>query len=131
MGKLQAELNEKQSDIKSLAETFEREYEALRHENEQNVQELQRAFKENIERTRTPSVPKGSLNGSGVLEESPITDTNGSHQLPLQVASNNSNVMKPPMAPSSRQYLKAAIQSAQSSSLAVQTDPDPVDLAVI
>ena len=95
------------------------------------MQELQRAFKENIERTRTPSVSKGTLNGSGILEDSPVSDTNSAHQLPLQATSSNSNIMKPPMAPSSRQYLKAAIQSSQTSSQSVQTDPDPVDLAVI
>ena len=38
-----------------MTETFEREYEVLRLENERNVKELQKAFKENIERTRTPS----------------------------------------------------------------------------
>ena len=48
MNKIQNELNEKESDIKTLAETFECEYEALRLENEKNVVELQKAYKENI-----------------------------------------------------------------------------------
>ena len=38
--KLQKELQEKEADIKMLAETFEREYETLRLENESNVREL-------------------------------------------------------------------------------------------
>ena len=35
-----------------LSETFEREYEVLRLENESNVKELQTYFKENIEKNR-------------------------------------------------------------------------------
>ena len=53
--KLQAEIDGKDEDIKSLAQTFEHEYELLRKENEKNVLELQKTFKENIEKSR-PSV---------------------------------------------------------------------------
>ena len=38
--KLKVDLSEKESDIKTLAETFEKEYESLRMENEHNVMEL-------------------------------------------------------------------------------------------
>ena len=53
--KLKKEIQEKDSDIKVLAETFEREYEALRLENERNVHELQNTFKENIKKNRPSS----------------------------------------------------------------------------
>ena len=46
--KLQGELAEKESDIAHLTETFEREYEALSLENESNVHELHKTFKDSL-----------------------------------------------------------------------------------
>ena len=40
LAKVRSELAEKESDISELTETFGREYEILRLENERNVQEL-------------------------------------------------------------------------------------------
>jgi len=56
--KFRTELAEKEADINVLSETFEREYEVLRLENERNVQELQKVFKENIEKTRPSASTK-------------------------------------------------------------------------
>ena len=49
---MRGELAEKENDISELTETFGREYEILRLENERNVQELQRTYKENVGKTR-------------------------------------------------------------------------------
>ena len=43
---------EKENDIFELTETFGREYEILRLENERNVQELQQRYKENVGKNR-------------------------------------------------------------------------------
>ena len=47
---------EKEQDIAILTETFEREYEVLRKENEANFNELQKYFKDNIEKNRPSKV---------------------------------------------------------------------------
>lgn len=76
VAKLKHDLTEKENDLTTLSETFEREYEVLRLENERNVKELQRAFKENIERTRTPSqisrANSSCLSDNTCIEEMPL-----------------------------------------------------------
>ena len=96
--KLKNDLQEKESDIGILTETFEREYEALRLENERNVQELHRVFRENIERNRPVSFGKTHMQD----------DTMAGAESDMAYAPLQPNQMKPPMAPSSRQqHLKS------------------------
>ena len=56
--RLKTELDDKDEDMRMLTQTFEHEYEVLRKENERNVIELQKTFKENIERSRPSSTMK-------------------------------------------------------------------------
>lgn len=65
-----------------MTETFEREYEALRLENERNVQELHKTFKDNIEKSRPPGASKQPSSSTTLSDEANFPDQTA--YLPLQ-----------------------------------------------
>ena len=93
--KLKTELEDKDEDMKILTQTFEHEYELLRKENERNVIELQKTFKENIEKSR-PSITSKNLQISD--DDSSILHEQSSHKSDYHTPSNRHD-MKPPIAP--------------------------------
>ena len=96
ISKLKIELDDRDEDIKMLTQTFEHEYELLRKENEKNVIELQKTFKENIEKSR----PSSNLTASNAKhmqvadDDVPSTFEQSSHKSDFHTPSS-----KPPMVP--------------------------------
>ena len=95
--KLKSELQEKETAMNYLIQTFEQEYETLRKENERNVMELQRTYKENIEKSRPPPSNKTAFNLSDNQNE---VNTDGASST-QESASTSYQFRKPPIPPSS------------------------------
>ena len=100
--KCQADLEDKDDDIKLLTQTFEHEYELLRVENENNVLELQKTFKENMEKSR-PSVHLTQSNNKHYqMTDDDTHSVNDQSAFKSDFATPNQKYTpKPPIAPNS------------------------------
>ena len=97
--KLKTELDDKDEDVRMLTQTFEHEYELLRKENERNVLELQKTFKENIEKSR-PSTNMKNLHISEDENNSLHEQSSQKSDFHTPISSATARLdMKPPIAP--------------------------------